>query len=110
MARGSLWIVKPYLVAPDAEGDLQQIWRYLLGEAGLAIANRIQGELVDAFEGSADHPGKGHRRPDLTSKEVLFFSVYQYMIVYRRAAMVEIVAVLHGKRDVKRLLKNRMSR
>ncbi len=99
-----------YFVAPEAEGDLQQIWRYLLGEAGLAVANRIQGELVDAFEGLADVPGKGHRRPDLTSRNVLFFGVYQYMIVYRRAATVEIVAVLHGKRNVKRLLKTRMSR
>jgi plasmid stabilization system protein ParE len=40
---------------------------------------------------------------------VLFFSVYQYMIVYRRTELVEIVAVLHGKRDVKRLLKTRTS-
>ena len=43
--------MKPYIVAPEAEDDLRQIWRYLLGEADLAIANRIQGELVDAFEG-----------------------------------------------------------
>jgi toxin ParE1/3/4 len=100
----------PYLVAPEAEDDLKQIWRYLLGEAGLAVANRIQGELVDAFESLADFPGKGHRRSDLTSRDVLFFSAYQYMIVYRGAATVEIVAVLHGKRDVKRLLKTRMSR
>jgi plasmid stabilization system protein ParE len=101
--------VKRYLVAPEAEGDLRQIWRYLLGEAGLAVANRIQGKLVDAFEGLADVPGKGHKRPDLTSRDVLFFSVYQYMIVYRRAELVEIVAVLHGKRDVKRLLRTRIS-
>ncbi len=101
--------MKPYLVAPEAESDLQQIWRYLLVEAGLETANRIQNELLDAFEGLADIPGKGHRRPDLTRLNVLFFSVYQYMIVYREAAVVEIVGVLHGKRDVKRLLKTRMS-
>lgn len=100
--------MKSYVVAPDAEGDLKQIWRYLLGEAGLAVANQIQGELVEAFESLADVPGSGHRRPDLTSRDVLFFSVYQYMIVYRRAAVLEIVAVLHGKRDVKRLLKARL--
>src|SRR6266496_3219018 len=109
MAQGSLRFLKPYFVAPEAESDLRQIWRYLLGEAGLAIANRIQGELVDAFEGLADVPGKGHKRPDLTSRDVLFFSVYQYMIVYRQTELVEIVAVLHGKRDVKRLLKTRTS-
>jgi plasmid stabilization system protein ParE len=49
------------------------------------VANRIQSELVDAFEGLADVPGKGHKRPDLTNKDLLFFSVYQYMIVYRQA-------------------------
>lgn len=102
--------MKPYFIAPEAEGDLQQIWRYLLGEAGLAVANRIQGELVDAFEHLADVPGKGHRRPDLTGQDVLFFSLYQYMIVYRRAATIQIVAVLHGKRDLKRLLKTRIPR
>jgi len=110
VACGPLWIVKPYLVAPAAEDDLKQIWRYLLAEAGLAVANRIQGELVDAFEGLADAPGKGHRRSDLTNLDVLFLSVYRYMIVYRRSKMVQIVAVLHGKRDVTRLLKNRVSR
>ncbi len=102
--------MKPYLVAPEAEGDLQQIWRYLLGEVGLAVANRIQGELVDAFEILADTPGRGHKRPDLTSRDVPFLSVYQYLIVYRRAANAEIAAVLHGKRDVKRLLQTRVSR
>ena len=99
--------MKPYLVAPEAEDDLRHVRRYLLGEAGLALANRIQGELLDAFEGLADVPGKGHKRPDLTSRDVLFFSVYQYMVVYRRTELVEIVAVLHGKRDVKRLLQTR---
>lgn len=35
--------MKAFLVAPEAEEDLQQIWRYLLGEAGLAMANdRLQ--------------------------------------------------------------------
>ena len=99
--------MKRYLVAPEAENDLRQIWRYLRREASPAIADRIQGELVDAFENLAAVPGKGHKRSDLTSSDVLFFTVYQYMIVYRRATLLEIVAVLHGKRDVKRLLKTR---
>lgn len=62
---------------------------------------------MDAFEGLADVPGKGHKRADLTNRDVLFFSVYQYMIVDRRTELVEIVAVLHGKRDVQWLLKTR---
>ena len=74
----------------------------------MATANRIQAELLDAFGGLAEPPGKGHRRGDLTRRDVVFFSVYQYMIVYRRAATVEIVCVLHAKRNVKRILKERL--
>ena len=74
--------MKQYHVAPEAEDDLRQIWRYLFGKAGLSVADRIQSELLDAFEGLA--------------------------VVYRRAATQEIVAVLHGKRNVKRLLKIRL--
>lgn len=100
--------MKSYVVAPEAEDDLRQIWRYLFDKAGLEVADRIQEELLTAFEELVDSPGKGHRRPDLTARNVFFFTVYQYMIVYRSAATLEIVAVLHGKRDVKRLLKNRL--
>jgi plasmid stabilization system protein ParE len=98
--------VKRYVVAPEA--DLRQIWHYLLEEAGLAVADRIWVELVDAFDNLANAPGKGHQRADLTNRKVLFLSVYQYLIVYRRATLVGIVAVLHGRRDVKRLLKTRI--
>ena len=100
--------MKHYLIAPEAEDDLRQIWRYLLNEASLEAADRVLEELISAFEGLTEIPGKGHRRSDLTPREVLFFSVYQYMIVYRRATPLEIVAVLHGKRDLKRLLKSRV--
>jgi plasmid stabilization system protein ParE len=78
--------VKRYLVAPEAENDLRQIWRYLRREAGPAIADRIQGELVDAFENLAAVPGKGHKRSDLTSSDVLFFSVIHDRISARDVA------------------------
>jgi plasmid stabilization system protein ParE len=64
--------------------------------------------LLDAFTSLTDFPGKAHKRADLTSRSVLLFSLYQYMIVYRRAKPLEIVAAIHGKRDLKRLLWTRM--
>jgi plasmid stabilization system protein ParE len=102
--------VKSYFVAPEAEADLRQIWRHLFIEASLEVADRIQEELLAAFEELAEFPGKGHKRPDLTKRDVLFFTVYQYMIVYRSASTIEVIAVLHGKRDVKRILMRRPSR
>lgn len=109
MAAGPPRVVKPYIVAPEAENDLWQIWRYLFDEAGLEVADRIQEELFAAFQQLVEFQGSGHRRPDLTARDVLFCRVYQYMIVYRRAARIEIVAVLHGKRDMKRILRKRSS-
>jgi plasmid stabilization system protein ParE len=68
--------VKPYVLAPEAEDDLNEIWRYLFEEVGLDVADRIQSELVEAFELLSDFPGSGHRRVDLTSHDVLFVAVY----------------------------------
>jgi plasmid stabilization system protein ParE len=52
----------------------------------------------------AQNPRLGHKRSDLTSHPVLFFTVYSYMIVYRPGMPLEIVRVLHGNRDLKRIL------
>jgi len=56
-------------------------------------------------------PGLGHKRPDITEHPVLFFRVrpFSYLIVYRTKSKLEIVAVLHGKRNIAELLQGRMS-
>jgi plasmid stabilization system protein ParE len=94
--------VKAYVVSPEAEADLKQIWRYLADEAGLGIADRIQSDLLDAFDKLAESLGIGHKRPDLTTCNVLFLIIYQYMVVYRKRPRIEIVRILHGKRNVAR--------
>jgi len=99
--------MKPLIVAPEAEEDLFEIWSYLLENGGETIASRIDSELWSAFAGLALTPGKGHRRSDLTAAKVLFFTVYQYMVIYRVGTTVEILSVIHGKRDVRAVLEAR---
>lgn len=94
-----------YSLSPAADEDVFEIWRDLAKQAGYAIANRVEGELYEAFGALAEVPGQGHRREDLTRKDLLFFNVYSYMIVFRIADPIEIVRVLHGRRNLKRLLK-----
>jgi plasmid stabilization system protein ParE len=96
-----------FVLSPDAEEDVFQIWAYLFRRAGLDMANRIESELYNTFEALARMPGQGHRRPDLTDAPVLFFALYQYLIVYRTKTPIEIVRVLHGRRNVERMLKAR---
>jgi antitoxin ParD1/3/4/toxin ParE1/3/4 len=98
--------VTSYVVAPQANEDILEIWRYLYQRAGLAVADRVESELYGAFARLATTPGQGHTRTDLTSSyDVRFYAVYSYMIVYRTRQPLEIVRVLHGRRNLKRLLR-----
>jgi len=49
-------------------------------------------------------------RKDLTDVSVRFFPVYSYLIVYRPDTKpLQVVAVLHGRRDVGKILRKRPS-
>lgn len=94
-----------YLLAPEAVQDLQDIWDFIAADNPQA-ASALQEEFFQAFEGIAGMPGKGHTREDLTDLPVLFFRVRSYLIVYRRdRSPLEIIAVLHGARDIPTVLR-----
>ncbi|MEX2301706.1 MAG: type II toxin-antitoxin system RelE/ParE family toxin [Bryobacterales bacterium] len=98
-----------YLVSPQAEQDVFEIWQYLANQASVDFANRVESELFDAFALLARNPGLGHKREDLTAFPVLFFRAfpYQYMVIYRAETPLQIVGVLHARRDMKKLLQHR---
>ncbi|HZS46214.1 MAG TPA: type II toxin-antitoxin system RelE/ParE family toxin [Blastocatellia bacterium] len=96
-----------YIVSPEANEDIFEIWRYMAVQADVETAERVTNDIYPAFASLVRMPGQGHTRSDLTSHSVLFFNVYSYLIVYRPKSPLEIVAVLHGKRDVKQLLRER---
>src|SRR5215472_17176209 len=97
-----------YVLAPQAARDLVQIWRYLKTESSEDTANRVESIIRDKFVYLSEFPGGGHWRRDLTSADVRFFSVYSYLIVYRETKPLQIVAILHGSRDVAKILKKRV--
>jgi toxin ParE1/3/4 len=99
-----------YILSPESQQDIFEIWSYLVAEAGVELANQIESELFDDFDLLARSPGIGHKRQDLTKFPMFFYRAfpYQYMIIYRmEKAGVEIVGVLHAKRDIKKILKQR---
>jgi plasmid stabilization system protein ParE len=56
----------------------------------------------------AGNSGAGHSRKDLTEALVKFFRVYSYLIVYRPdKEPLEVIAILHGNRDVEQLFRGR---
>jgi plasmid stabilization system protein ParE len=100
--------VKPYIVSPHAADDLNGIWLYLSEEASEEIADRILTKLVDSFSELAEDPGLGHRRTDLTRLPVHFRFVAPYMVIYQRdPSPLAIHAVLHGARNIRKVLRKR---
>lgn len=93
-----------FVFTEDAEIQLLEILDYLADESESA-AIRVRDAIYDAVGKLAERPGIGHTREDLTSRPLKFWSVYSYLIVYDPARRpLTIVAVVHGARDVERLL------
>lgn len=101
--------MEPFQLAEDAILDIDAIWLYLLEREGLETADRIVTEIFKCFYRLAEMPGIGHRRADLTSRSVLFYRILSYLIVYQPGSVpLPILGVLHGKRNVARLLRQRL--
>jgi|SRR5581483_4537323 len=99
-----------YVLAPSARDDLVSIRDFYLEEAGTRVARQMLIELVEAFRTLARNPGIGHRRRELAGdRPVLFFAVRDYLIIYAAEARpLEIVAIVHGSRDLPRFLDKRL--
>lgn len=98
-----------YILAPEAARDLIQIWRYIKKQSNIEIADRVEAAIRERIAFLAANPGAGHWRKDLTEQPVKFFPVYSYLIVYRHEkGPLQIVSILHGRRDVEQVLKQRL--
>ena len=96
-----------YNVSAEAQNDLFEIWRRIAGDS-IELADRIDGEFHELFASLARMPHQGHTRKDLTKRPVLLFPLYSFMIVYQPDVQpIRIMAVLRGKRNLKRILTKR---
>jgi plasmid stabilization system protein ParE len=72
---------------------------------------RVEQAIYDACAFIAESPMRGHARPDLTGRSLRFWTVTRYpnyTVVYRwETVPLQIVAVLQGKRNIRRILNQR---
>ncbi len=98
-----------YVLAPEAALDLVQIWRYIKKQSSVEMADHVESVIRERLAFLAANPGAGHWRKNLTEQAVKFFPVYSYLIVYRpETTPLQVVSVLHGRRDVAQLLTDRL--
>ncbi len=95
-------------VSRRALRDLEEILDFI-AERSLDAADRVQEDFHVAFRQLAQDPGMGHLREDLTGRDVLFWRVHSYLVIYRHSTPLHIVRVIHGKRDVRTLLRKGQS-
>lgn len=99
-----------YFLTPLAKADLFEIWSYIAKESEDA-ANRVEDEVYSACAFVAASPLRGHVRPDLTNRTLRFWTLTRYpsyTIVYRPDTNpTQVVAVLHGRRNLRRILEKR---
>jgi antitoxin ParD1/3/4 len=102
--------VVTFQLTPQALEDLDELW-YFIGKESREAADRVEAEIIATCVRLAAYPLIGHLRLDITPLPVRFWTLPKYrnyVIVYRpETAPLQIVAVLHGNRDVKRILGDR---
>jgi plasmid stabilization system protein ParE len=96
-----------FRLSPEAAQDLTEIYEYIAQDS-IEAAERVRAEIHQELRSLAEMPGKGHRREDLTAQAVLFWPVRSYLVIYfADSSPLQIVAILHGKRNIRRILKQR---
>ena len=94
-------------ISPEALADLENISDFIAADDPDAASRMIE-EFFSAFDQLASWPRSGHFRADLTEREVRFWPVRSYLVVYRELADgVQIVAILHASRDIPSVLEDR---
>ena len=87
--------------------DLDQIWSYIAQES-VSAANRLESAVLSACDMLARNPRLGSKRTEITQQPVRFWTVSRFpnfIVVYRpETKPLQVVAVLHGKRNIRALL------
>ena len=92
-----------YVLLRRARADLRGIRDHILKDNPPRAVGFVE-ELLERCQLLADNPGLGRARDELRPG-LRSFAHGSYVILYRRAAGgVEIVRVLHGARDIPRLV------
>jgi len=99
-----------YALTPLAKAGIFDIWSYIADDS-VDAADRVEQAIYDACAFLAEAPTRGHSRPDLTTRLLRFWTLTRYpnyTVVYRpETTPLQVVAVFHGKRNIRRILKQR---
>ncbi len=90
-----------------ALNDLDEIWSFIAADS-IEAANRVESAILTACNSLARNPRLGSKRIEITPEPVRFWTVSRFpnfIVVYRpETKPLQVVAILHGRRNLKALL------
>jgi plasmid stabilization system protein ParE len=100
--------VRRFLFGRYVEDDLREIRDHIAND-NPDSARRLMMRFVEAFRLLAQRPELGHVREDLPAPQLRFWPVGSYLVIYLAEKQpIEIVAVVHGARDVPSVINPRL--
>ena len=96
-----------FLFGRYVEDDLGEIRDYIAKESPES-ALRLMVRFFGAFRLLAHHPELGHVREDLPVPSLRFWPVGPYLVIYLAEKPIEVVAIVHGARDVPSVVNRRL--
>jgi antitoxin ParD1/3/4/toxin ParE1/3/4 len=98
-----------FRLTPEAASDLREILLDIAVDSP-DTAERIRSEIFDAFQRLGQNPGVGHYHEELLDRRYRFWNFYSYVVCYVwEKKPIQVVAVVHGARDLASFLTTRMS-
>lgn len=97
-----------FALTSGAQDDALAIWERIADDVSEARADKVIAQIYDECQRLADFPGMGHFREDLLDRRYKFWHVWSYVIAYRwKAKPIEVIAIVHGARDLRAYLVRR---
>ncbi len=94
-------------LTPEARADLREILLDIATDSP-DTAERLRSEFYEALQRLAQAPGIGHYHEELMDRRYRFLNFYPYVVCYVwQAKPIQIIAVVHGARDLAALLSTR---
>jgi plasmid stabilization system protein ParE len=63
---------------PEAYTGLNELWEFI-AEDSVDSADRVRDKIHETIQALVPFPHRGHRRPDLTSRPLRFWRVYDLL-------------------------------
>ncbi len=109
MDEDSFGIMSGYALTATARRDLKSIWQYIATDS-MHYADLVEEAVLETCRLAVRNPTLGHRRHEIADPRVFFLAVQdykRYSIVYLAGSEpLQIVRVIHGARDIPRLLQS----